>query len=132
MNNFNGPPQNNNNPVEIKKDKYEDLLLNFGLFITLNIVKLDQQIIKGYENELSDLIKNLKKPIINNLNYSDFISKNHDKLNNPVVSQTIISQIYNFLQYIEPRLYIFKPESPWVKRFGNIKQKYTELVSGKN
>ena len=130
MNNFNGPPQNK--PiVEIKKDKYQDFITDFGVFITLNASRLDQQIIQGKENELKDLMVNLRKPIINGLNYSDFTSKHFNKLTDSTVSQTLISQIYNFLQYIEPRLNIFKTNSAWVKRFGEIKEKYVNLVSGK-
>jgi len=131
MNNFNRPPQNTN-PVEIKKDKYQDLINDFGMFITLNASRLDQQILQGKENELKELMIDLRKPIINGLNYSDFTSKYFNKLIDPTISQTLISQIYNFLQYIEPRLNIFKPDSAWVKRFGDIKNKYINLVSSKS
>ena len=131
MENFKGPPQNTN-PIEIKKDKYQDLVNDFGMFITLNASKLEQQILSGKEGELLELRSNLRKPIINGLNYSDFTSKNFNKLTDPTVSQAIISQIYNFLQYIEPRLNIFKPDSAWVKRFGEVKNKYVDLVSSKS
>jgi len=132
MNNFNRPPQNNTNPVEIKKDKYQDLVNDFGIFITLNASKLEQQILSGKENELLELRTNLRKPIINGLNYSDFTSNHFNKLNDPTVSQTLISQIYNFIQYIEPRLNIFKSDSAWVKRFGDVKGKYIDLVSNRS
>ena len=132
MNNFNSPPQNKTNSVEIKKDKYQDLINDFGMFITLNASRLDQQIIQDKENELKDLMVNLRKPIINGLNYSDFTSQHFNKLNDPIVSQTLISQIYNFIQYIEPRLNIFKLDSAWVKRFAEIKGKYIDLVSNKS
>jgi hypothetical protein len=131
MENFKGPPQNIN-PIEIKKDKYQDLVNDFGMFITLNASKLEQQILSGKEGELLELRSNLRKPIINGLNYSDFTSKKVNKLTDPTVSQAIISQIYNFLQYIEPRLNIFKPDSAWVKRFGEVKNKYVDLVSSKS
>ena len=134
MNNFNGPPQNkpNNNSLEIKKDKYLDLINDFGMLVTLNASKLEQQILPGRENDLLELRSNLRKPIINGLNYGDFTSKNFNKLTDPIVSQALISQIYNFLQYIEPRLSIFNSDSAWVKRFGDIKNKYVDLVSSKS
>jgi hypothetical protein len=131
MYNFNGPPQNKP-ALEIKKDKYQDLVNDFGIFITLNASRLDQQIIEGKENEIKDLMVNLRKPIINGLNYSNFTSQYFNKLMDPTVSKTIISQIYNFLQYIEPRLNIFKPDSAWVKRFDEVKNKYIDLVSDNN
>ena len=121
--------QNNSNSLEIKKDKYLDLINDFGVFITLNAINLEQQVLPGREEELSKLRVDLRKPIINGLNYSDFTSTHFNKLTDPTVSKTLISQIYNFLQYIEPRLSIFKNDSVWVKRFGEIKLKYTNLIS---
>jgi hypothetical protein len=129
---FDQLPQKNTNPIEIKKDKYQDFINDFGMFITLNASKLEQQIIPGREDELMELRHNLRKPIINGLNYSEFTSKHFNKLTDPTVSQALISQIYNFLQYVEPRLSIFKPDSVWVKRFREIKNKYVDLVSSKS
>lgn len=134
MNKFEGSNQNNNeNPsVEIKKEKYLDLVNDFGLFITLNASKLEHQILPGKESELLELRSNLRKPIINGLNYSEFTSQHFNKLTDPTVSKTLISQIYNFLQYIEPRLVIFNQDSAWVKRFLDIKEKYKNLISNSN
>jgi hypothetical protein len=133
MNNFNKSPRNNTienkNPLDIKKDDYLDLVNDFGYFVTLNASRLDQQVIPGKEGELNDLVTTLRKPIINNLNYGEFVAQHFSKLTDPTVSKTLILQIYNFLQYIEPRLIIFQADAPWVKRFGEIKEKYTQLVS---
>ncbi len=79
MNNFDGLPKDDKNPIEIKKDKYQDLINDFGMFITLNASRLDQQIFEGKEKELSNLMLDLRKPIINGLNYSDFISSYYNK-----------------------------------------------------
>jgi len=127
-------PKNNNiqedkQGIDINKEKYFDLINDFGMFITLNASKLEQQVLPGKENDLLELRTALRKPIINGLNYSDFISQYSSKLTDPVVSKTMISQIYNFLQYIEPRLVVFKADSFWVKRFQDIKQKYIDIVS---
>lgn len=124
--------QENKQTLDINKENYIDLVNDFGMFITLNASRLDQQIIQDKENELKDLMTNLRKPIINGLNYSNFVSQHFNKLTDPTVSKTIISQIYNFLQYIEPRLNILKSDSAWVKRFGDIKEKYVNLVSSNN
>ncbi len=127
--NFDKAPKGNTNPIEIKKDNYLDLINDFGMFITLNASKLDQQILPGKEKELADIWEALRKPIINGLNYSDFTTQYATKLSDATISKTLISQIYNFLQYIEPRLVIFKEDSAWVKRFESIKNKYINLVS---
>jgi sulfur carrier protein ThiS len=118
-----------NNTVEVKKETYKDLIDDFGYFITLNASKIEQDIIPGKEEELKELRMILRQPIINGLNYSDFVFKNFDKLNDPIVAQALITQIYKYLQYIEPRLNIFKQDTSWVKRFEIIKQKYINLVS---
>ena len=132
--NFNQPPksnlQENKKSVDINKEKYLDLVNDFAMFITLNAAKLEQQVLPGKDTELLELRTNLRKPIINNFNYADFISQNFNKLADPIVSKTIISQIYNFLQYIEPRLTIFQKDSNWVKRFSDIKIKYSNVVTG--
>ncbi|MBP6931545.1 MAG: hypothetical protein KBD48_00720 [Candidatus Pacebacteria bacterium] len=132
--NFDKPKDNNNvdnnKSVDVKKEQYFDLVNGFGFFITLNASKLESQILPGKENELAELRAALRKPIINGMNYADFISKNFNKLTDPVVSQAIVSQIYNFLQYIEPRLSIFKEDSGWVKRFDEVKQKYIKVATG--
>lgn len=129
--NFDQFPKNNNEKKDIKKDTYQDLVNDFGLFITLNASRLDQQILEGKSKELSELMQTLRKPIINGLNYSDFTFKYFNKLSEPEISKALITQIYNFIKYIEPRLDIFKNDSSWVKRFYEIKNKYINLVSNK-
>lgn len=132
--NFDQPKNVNNidknNCVDIKKEQYFDLVNDFGFFITLNASKLEHQVLPGKESELAELRSVLRKPIINGMNYSDFTSNNFSKLTDPIVSKAVISQIYNFLQYIEPRLSMFKEGCPWADRFDEIKQKYIKVVSG--
>ncbi len=115
--------------IEMKKEKYADLINDFGYFITLNASKLEHQVIPGKEVELKELREALRKPLINGLNYTDFLSQHHAQLNTPEVSTALVRQIYNFLVFIEPRLSIFKPGSPWVTRFETVKQKYADLVN---
>ncbi len=114
--------------LDVKREKYLDLVNDFGVFITMNAMKLDQQILPGKEVELAELRSNLRKPIINGMNYSEFTFQNSTKLTDPTISSALITKIYEFLIYIEPRLVIFQPNSMWVTRFNTIKQKYTELV----
>lgn len=123
------PNENPKGGVEIKKEKYLDLVNDFGFFITLNAARLDQQILPGKKNELDELQTVLRKPIINGLNYADFTSKNFNKLTEPQVGQALLAQIYNFLLYIEPRLDMFKADSSWVTRYKDIRQKYNECVN---
>ncbi len=125
------PNKNLNNTPEIKKDKYMELVNDFHMLITLNATRLDQQILPGQNTAIIEFQQSLRKPIINGLNYSDFVTEKWDKLNDPVVAQTLLTQIHGFLQYIEPRLDIFKPDASWVEQYKKVKQKYVDLVSTK-
>lgn len=130
--NFDQPKQERNKSLDVTKQEYLSLVNDFGFFITLNASRLDQQIIPGKENELAEMMADLRKPIINGLNYSDFMSQHFNTLTDPVVSKAMLTQLHGFLQYIEPRLAIFKIDSPWVKKFEDIKQKYIAIVTPKN
>ncbi len=126
--NFNPTPEKNNTQ-EIKKDKYLELVNDVSMLLSLNAARLDQQILPGKEKELEELQKVLRKPIINGLNYSDFTAQFATRLTEPVISKTLIEQIYNFLRYIEPRVVIFKNDAAWVQRFTDVRKKYAELIT---
>lgn len=130
MSNPEGMPGNKPKSLEVKRDTYDDLINDFGTFISLNAIKLDQQILPGKESELVELRKALQVPVINGLSYIDFISQHWQKLREPQVSQALVAQIYSFLTYLEPRLSIFKENSDWVKRFEILKAKYTSVALG--
>ncbi len=117
-----------NNKPEIKQDKYMDLINDFGMFITLNATKIEQDVKPGREAELIELRQALRKPIINGMNYADFMSKEWSKLKDPIVAQALLTQIHGFLQYIEPRLEMLKEGNSWSVRFAEIKQKYIEVI----
>jgi hypothetical protein len=120
-----------NNKIEkkdIKKEDYLDLVNDFGLFITLNASKIEQQVKPGNENLVAEVRQALRAPIINGLNYSDFIAKYGNRLLEPEISKTIISQIYNFLNYLQPRMNLFKDGEKWPERFRVISEKYKKVV----
>ncbi len=124
--NFEAPKQNK---PEMKKEPYMDLVNDFGIFITLNTVKLEQEALPCKEAEIAELRKNLRKPIINGMNYSDFVFNNPQKLQDEVVAKALLTQIHAFLGYIEPQLVNLKQDNSWSKRFFEIKQKYINLIS---
>ncbi len=127
--NFSGAPsQNIQKPTDIEREPYLDLINDFGVFISLNAVALDTQIIPGKEKELLELRQVLRKPVINGQTFTEFLSNNHQSLTKPQVAEALISQIYNFLLYIEPGLSIFTTDAAWPKRFNVIKEKYSKLV----
>lgn len=130
-NNPNSPQKSHSNEsaLTIKKAEYLELVNDFAMLISLNASKLEQQIISGKEQELVELRQNLRKPIINGLNYADFTAKYGATLTKPEISKTLIAKIYEFLLYIEPQLSILKPDALWRDKFESVKKKYVNLVS---
>lgn len=129
--NFNPKIEHNNQKesgLEIHKAAYLELVNDVSMLLSLNAARLDQQIIPGKEKELDEFMKVLRKPVINGLNYSDFTAQFATRLTEPTISKTLITQIYNFIVYIEPRLSMFKNDAPWVKRFTDVRAKYSKLV----
>lgn len=129
-----GSPQQSSNTLEIKRSAYLNLINDFGFLISFNALKLDEQIERTAENEavLNEMKQAFRKPIINGKTYGEFISEYATTLTKPQISSALLQQIYNFLTYIEPRLFIFKAESPWVERFRQIKESYRSIVAPSN
>lgn len=111
-----------------KIEQYNDLIQDFGMFITLNAAKIEQQLKPGYEEQLKELRVALRAPIINGLNYADFISKHWKELNEPVTSTALVKQIFGFLNYLQPRMDFFQDDSAWKKRFEEVSTKYSDFI----
>lgn len=126
-----GSPQQSPNILEVKKEAYLNLVNDFGFLTGFNAARIDNQIenVDGNEAVLNEMLQAFHKPIINGKSYGEFISEDYASLTKPEVSAVLLRQIYNFLTYIEPRLFIFKPDSAWVKRFNQVKESYKNIVT---
>jgi hypothetical protein len=114
--------------VSLRKE-YTDLVNDFGIFITLNASKIEQQMKPEHSKEADKIRTVLRSPIINGLNYSDFISQNWNKLTNPQVAQALVTQIHALLVYLQPRMNFFQKDAPWKVRFTELSKKYTNFVN---
>lgn len=119
----------------------KDFLTDFGTLISLNfsqITKMGKD--EDAKKELTLMMQTLRSPIINGLNYFDFLKDNINNItNNPKALSALLDQIRKLLSYIEPRVkrYVVDGEAPngtnykeaWLNRIDNIKKDYMKIIS---
>lgn len=125
----------------VDKTFVKDFLTDFGTLISLNfsqITKMGKD--ENSTKELVQMMGNLRKPIINGLNYFDFLKDNINTIpNNPKLLSTVLSIVRDFLIYIEPRVKKFvidevakngiNYKEAWLKRIEKIKNDYKLIVT---
>jgi hypothetical protein len=119
----------------------KDFFTDFGTLISLNfsqITKMGKD--ADSTRELTLMMQQLRKPIINGLNYFDFLKDNINTItNNPKLLSTLLGIVRDFLIYIEPRIKQFVTDEPakngvnykeaWLKRIDKIKNDYKLIIS---
>ena len=108
-------------------------LLDFGMFITMNLAKIENEAIDDIaKGELTSLLKELRKPIINSKNYSELIEDINSIINNPKLLSGLFLQIRNYLTYIEPRIENYVKDSntknTWLNKIDNFKDRYLDII----
>jgi hypothetical protein len=125
----------------VDKTFVKDFLTDFGTLISLNfsqITKMGKDV--DATNELTLMMQQLRKPIINGQTYFDFIKDNINTVpNNPKLLSTILGIVRDYLIYIEPRVKKFVTDETasngtnykeaWLKRIEKIKNDYKLIVS---
>ncbi len=125
----------------VDKTFVKDFLTDFGTLISLNfsqITKMGKD--SDATNELTLMMQQLRKPIINGQTYFDFIKDNINTIpNNPKLLSTILGIVRDYLIYIEPRVKKFVTDETssnginyreaWLKRIEKIKNDYKLIVS---
>ena len=125
----------------VDKKFVKDFLTDFGTLISLNfsqITKMGKD--ENATKELTLMMQQLRKPIINGLNYFDFLKDNINTIpNNPKVLSSLLGIIRGFLIYIEPRIKQFVTDEPaknglnykesWLKRIDKIKNDYKLIIN---
>jgi hypothetical protein len=122
---------NKNEKLNVNKEEYLNLVNDFNMLIGINVIKLGEQALPGKESEVAKFQQELRKPILNGMNYNEFVFQNGLSLAKPHVAKALLQKIYEFIQYIEPRLDFLKPDASWKNRFETVKQKYIQLVEKK-
>ena len=125
----------------VDKKFVKDFLTDFGTLISLNfsqITKMGKD--ENATKELTLMMQQLRKPIINGLNYFDFLKDNINTIpNNPKLLSSLLGIIRGFLIYIEPRIKQFVTDEPsknglnykesWLKRIDKIKNDYKLIIN---
>lgn len=126
-----GTPDNQaKNALEIKRSTYLELINDFGLLTGLNTVHFGQHFLPGNERAVQEFLDSFKKPSINGKSYHDFVfGLTQQQLVSPQVSKVLVEQIYHQLKFIEARIGLLRPESNWVKRFYQVRDRYASVVS---
>jgi hypothetical protein len=125
----------------VDKTFVKDFLTDFGTLISLNFSQMTKM---GKDSEatkeLTLMMQQLRKPIINGQTYFDFLKDNINTIpNNPKLLSTLLGIVRDFLIYIEPRVKKFVTDEPtsngvnykegWLKRIEKIKNDYKLIVS---
>jgi hypothetical protein len=125
----------------VDKTFVKDFFTDFGTLISLNfsqITKMGKD--SDATRELTLMMQQLRKPIINGQTYFDFIKDNINSIpNNPKFLSTLLGIVRDFLIYIEPRVKKFVTDEPasngvnykesWLKRIEKIKNDYKLIIS---
>ena len=140
----------NKSPEKLNEDKVtptfvKDFLTDFGILISLNFSQITRMG-KDFNStkELEEMMKVIRKPIINGQNYFDFVSNNINTIiNNPKLLSALLKQVRELLIYIEPRIIKFVKDEPsispdgnkinykekWLKRINEIKENYKKIIT---
>lgn len=125
----------------VNKSFIKDFLTDFATLISLNfsqITKMGKD--ENSTKELTLMMQQLRKPIINGQTYFDFLKDNINTIvNNPKGLSSLLGIVRGFLVYIEPRVKEFVTDTPasngvnykelWLKRIEKIKNDYKSIVS---
>lgn len=123
-----------NEGIEINKDYVNNFLNDFGFLITLNLSQVTKMgIDSNSTNELTNMMMNLRKPIINGLNYIELTKDTNSLYSKPKLLSEILNKIREFLIYIEPRINKFVKDSEyktkWLEKIEDLKNRYKNIVS---
>jgi hypothetical protein len=118
----------------------KDFLVDFGTLLSLNfsqITKMGKD--ENATNELKAMMERIRKPIINGQTYFEIIKDINAIPNNPKLLSAILSQVKNFIEYVEPRVERFVKDGPapngvdykkgWLDRIKKIKEDYKKIVT---
>jgi len=123
-----------NETVEINKNYVNAFLLDFGYLITFNLSQVTKMgIDSNSTNELNNMMLNLRKPIINGLNYAELIKDTNSLYNKPKLLSALLNKIREFLIYIEPRISKFVKDceykTKWLEKIEDLKSRYKNIIS---
>ena len=119
---------------QVNRKYVNEFLSDFGFFITLNLSQVTKMgIDENSNNELNQMMLNLRKPIINGKSYVDLIKDINTIYDNPRLVSEIVNKVREFLTYIEPRIIRFVSPSEskdnWLDKITNFKERYKKIIN---
>ena len=119
---------------QVNRKYVNEFLSDFGFFITLNLSQVTKMgIDETSNNELNQMMLNLRKPIINGKSYVELIKDINTIYDNPRLVSEIVNKVREFLNYIEPRIIKFVSPSEskdnWLDKINNFKEKYKKIIN---
>jgi len=123
-----------NQNIQIDKNYVNDFFNDFGFLITLNFSQITRMgIDQNSTNELNTMMSNLRKPIINGLNYIELTKDTNELYKKPRFLSELLNKIREFLIYIEPRIKKFVKEgefkTKWLEKINDLKERYKYIIS---
>ncbi len=118
---------------QVNRKYVNEFLSDFGFFITLNLSQVTKMgIDETSNNELNQMMLNLRKPIINGKSYVELIKDINTIYDNPRLVSEIMNKVREFLNYIEPRIIRFVSQSEskdnWLDKINNFKERYKIII----
>ena len=118
---------------QVNRKYVNEFLSDFGFFITLNLSQVTKMgIDETSNNELNQMMLNLRKPIINGKSYVELIKDINTIYDNPRLVSEIVNKVREFLNYIEPRIIRFVSPSEskdnWLDKITNFKERYKKII----
>lgn len=119
---------------QVNRKYVNEFLSDFGFFITLNLSQVTKMgIDETSNNELNQMMLNLRKPIINGKSYVELIKDINTIYDNPRLVSEIVNKVREFLTYIEPRIIKFVSPSEskdnWLDKISNFKERYKKIIN---
>ena len=117
----------------IDKKYISNFLYDFGFFMTLNLSQVTKMgVDKNSTEQLTTMMKELRKPIINGMSYTELIKDVNYLCSKPRLLSEVLNKIREYLQYIEPRIEKFVTDGEykknWLNKIQDFKTKYMYIV----
>jgi predicted DNA-binding protein YlxM (UPF0122 family) len=111
-----------------------DFFLELNFFLSLNLSKVQQEALDADSlNELNLMMQNIRKPLINGKNIFELAKEINTIVNNPKMLSTLLSQVKNIIEYVEPRIKKYVKDSDkkniWLNKISNFKTGYLKIIS---
>ena len=118
----------------VNSNYVKDFLNDFGFLLTLNFSKISSYSIDdNAKRELNELLKNIRKPMINGKTYTELLNDVNNIIQNPKYLSVLLTQIKGLLEYIEPRIKKFvidgNIKTNWLEKIDKLKTQYIQIIS---